>query len=87
METVFSWPQRNDGSNPNEDGYLFGTAGQPKGMMQMVEISQLSLLQSQRYVLLQLYNIDEYHRVFLNEHMASYPRMASDKLNQKWLLK
>lgn len=62
METVFNRPQRNDGSNPNEGLYLFGTAGQPKGMVQMVEISQLSLLQAQRYVLLHLDGIDEYHR-------------------------
>ena len=25
-------------------------------------------------------------RVFLNERMASYPHMASDRLKQKWLV-
>ena len=41
--------------------YLFGTAGQPKGMVQMVEISEISLQQAQRYVLLHLDDIDKYH--------------------------
>jgi len=61
VETVFNRPRRNDVNNPNEDMYLFGTAGQPKGMVQMVEISEISLQQAQRYVLLHLDDIDKYH--------------------------
>ena len=30
VETVFNRPQRNDAANPNEDMYLFATAGELK---------------------------------------------------------
>jgi len=54
----FYRPRRNDVNNPNEDIYLFSTTGQPKGMVQMVEIPKVGLQQAQRYVLLHLDDID-----------------------------
>ena len=60
VETVFNQLRRNDYNNSNEDVYLFGAIDQPKGMVQMVEILELSLQQAHRYVLLHLDDIDQY---------------------------
>ena len=46
VETVFNRPQRNDAANPNEDMYLFGMAGQPKGKVKMVQLDELSRKQA-----------------------------------------
>ena len=42
--------------------YLFATAGQAKGNVEMVELDELSRKQEYQYVLLHLDDIDEYHR-------------------------
>ena len=62
VETVFNRPQRNDAANPNEDMYLFATAGQEKGKVEIVELDELSRKQAHQYVLLYLDDIYEYHR-------------------------
>jgi len=46
VETVFSRPQRNDTTNPNEDMYLFSMASQPKGKVEMGELDELSRKQA-----------------------------------------
>jgi uncharacterized protein DUF4218 len=61
VETVFNRPKRNEDTPNDDDIYLFGTAGRPKGKISMVEIDELSLQQAHRYVLLHVDNIDQYH--------------------------
>ena len=63
MEIVFNRPQRNDDTILNEEMYLFNTGGQPKGLVQIVEIDELSLKQAHRYVLLHVDGIEFYHRL------------------------
>ena len=46
VKTVFNRPQRNDDTILNEGMYLFNTRGQPKGLVEMVEIDELSLKQA-----------------------------------------
>jgi len=42
VETVFNQPERNDDAHPNANLYLFATASQSKGQVQMVELDELS---------------------------------------------
>ena len=63
METVFNHPQRNDDTILNEEMYLFNTGGQPKGLVEMIEIDELSLNQAHRYVLLHIDGIEFYRRL------------------------
>ena len=70
VETVFSRPQRNDDSIPNEEMYLFETGGRPKGQVVMVELDELSLKQAHRYVLLHVHKMDFYRRLV---NLASLP--------------
>ena len=63
METVFNRPQRNDDTILNEEMYLFNNGGQPKGLVEMVEIDGLSLKQAHRYVLLHVDGIEFYRNL------------------------
>jgi len=63
VETVFNRRERNDDAYPNEDLYLFATACESKGQVQMVELDKRIHKQAHRYVLLHLDDIDEYHRL------------------------
>jgi len=60
VEPVFNRPQRNDDSHPNKDMYLFDTGGRSKGMVEVIELDELSLKQAHRYVLLHLDGNDQY---------------------------
>ena len=63
IETVFNRPQRNEDNISNAEMYLFDTAGQPKGKVEMVELDEWSLKQANCYLLLHIDEIDFYRRL------------------------